>query len=86
MDWEQVVSEKFEIIAPMLDEAQRRIWAASEAITIGRGGVAIVYRATGIARSTIERGINDIESGSYMMSLPLDRGRGVRGLDVDRFR
>ena len=62
---EQIIAEKFATIAPMLDEAQRRIWAATEAQAIGYGGIAIVHRATGMARSTIIRGIKEVESGEY---------------------
>ena len=60
---ERLISEKFERVAPVLGEAQRRIWAATEALALGRGGVSAVQRATGIARSTIVRGIAEIESG-----------------------
>jgi transposase len=54
---------KFEALAPFMGELQRRMWAATEAQLHGRGGVAAVHRATGIAKSTILRGIADSESG-----------------------
>lgn len=59
---EKEITEKFEALAPFLDEVARRIWAATEACHFGRGGVAAVHRATGIAKSTIYRGISDLES------------------------
>ena len=65
MTQEHVIAEKFETVAPLLDEAQRRIWAATEAVAVGYGGVAMVHRATGVARSTIIRGIKEVESGAY---------------------
>jgi transposase len=46
-----------------LDERQRRWWAAAEARALGRGGVAAVTRATGIAKSTIRRGRRELEAG-----------------------
>lgn len=61
---ERELAEKFEALAPFLDEAGRRMWAATEARTIGRGGVAAVHRATGIAKSTIYRGLVDLDSGT----------------------
>ena len=61
---EREVAEKFEALAPFLDEAGRRMWAATEAHTLGRGGVAAVQRATGIAKSTIYRGLSDLDSGA----------------------
>lgn len=60
---ENAISERFEMVAPHLSELGRRIWAAAEAQTHGRGGLAAVHRATGISRSTIQRGLCDIDSG-----------------------
>ena len=47
-------------MAPLLDERSRRRWAASEARMIGRGGVSAVAEATGLARRTIYRGLEDL--------------------------
>ena len=41
------------------------MWAASEATALGHGGIALVERATGISRSTISRGIREVESGAH---------------------
>jgi len=48
-------------MAPLLDERSRRRWAASEARMIGHGGVSAVAEATGLARRTIYRGLEDLE-------------------------
>ncbi len=61
---EREVAEKFEALAPFLDEAGRRMWAATEARSLGRGAVAAVHRATGIAKSTIYRGLSDLDAES----------------------
>ncbi len=45
-----------------LDEKTRRLWAASEATTVGWGGVSIVSEATGLAHTTIRRGVRDLKS------------------------
>jgi len=50
------IAARFDALSPFLDERERRLFAASEARAVGRGGVAAVSRATGIARSTIGRG------------------------------
>ncbi len=57
---EAAVTARFEVIAPTLDERARRLWAAAEAIGFGHGGEHAVSRATGIARSTISRGIDEL--------------------------
>ena len=65
------VKRKFERISPYLDEQTRRIWAATEADALGHGGIEAVSKATGIARSTIGRGIEELEG----RSAPAETGR-----------
>jgi transposase len=54
---------KYTALAPVFTERSRRVWAATEARAIGHGGIALVERATGISRSTIQRGSRELESG-----------------------
>ena len=53
---ETAIRSRYEAMRPGLDERERRLLAAAEARTAGYGGVSAVARATGIARSTIDRG------------------------------
>jgi transposase len=46
-----------------LDERGRRLWAAAEARSHGRGGIAAVVRATGMSVETVRRGIAEVRSG-----------------------
>ena len=55
---------KHTALAPVLTERSRRVWAATEAQAIGHGGIALVERATGISRSTIQRGLRELAAGS----------------------
>jgi transposase len=57
------VRRKYRALSGTLTERSRRMWAATEAMELGHGGIAVVERATGISRSTITRGIREIESG-----------------------
>lgn len=52
---------RYEAVAGHLDERGLRLFAASEARAAGRGGIATVSQVTGIARSTIGRGLKDLE-------------------------
>ena len=45
-----------------LAEHERRRWAATEAQKIGRGGIALVARATKMARDTIRAGLADVQT------------------------
>jgi len=56
------IKARFETLAPHLDERARRLFAATEAHAAGRGGVAAVSEATGVARSTIGRGLAELRS------------------------
>jgi hypothetical protein len=50
----------------LLDERGRRLWAAVEARSHGRGGIAAVARATGISESTVARGLAELASGEVL--------------------
>jgi hypothetical protein len=70
------IKARFEALEPVLDERERRLFSASEARAAGRGGVVAVSRATGIARSTIDRGLADLRSGAVMFSPRVRRHGG----------
>ena len=54
---------KYAVVAPMLNERARRLWAGAESRVIGYGGDALVSAATGLARDTIRNGRREIERG-----------------------
>ena len=58
---EPIVNEKFNALLPILDEKSRRLWAAAEAKSLGRGGISAVSKATGLSRTTIHQGLKEIE-------------------------
>ena len=46
MDLEATIVAKYVVMAPLLDERARRLWAAAESVAIGYGGDALVSSAT----------------------------------------
>src|ERR1700674_2098709 len=54
------IRERFLTMAPFLDERGRRLVAAAEAFAAGYGGIAAVAMATGVAPSTIGRGLKEL--------------------------
>lgn len=56
------IHSRWQQTARFLDERARRLFAANEAVAHGYGGVTAVSQATGLARSTINRGIAEIGS------------------------
>src|SRR5215831_5929480 len=61
---ERAIRKRYKEVAPVLDEQGRRRFAAAEALALGRGGVSLMARITGLARPTIYRGIFDIRNKS----------------------
>jgi hypothetical protein len=55
-----LIREKFQAIRPVLNERARRLWAAAEARSLGRGGISAVAAATGIARDTVRLGLREL--------------------------
>jgi hypothetical protein len=60
MKTEEQIREQYRRIRGSLDERGRREWAASEAMALGHGGIALVHRGTGIVPSTIGKGIKEL--------------------------
>ena len=63
------IRERWETFGSRLNERGRRLFAASEVRAAGRGGLALVSKITGLARSTINRGEDDLDGA------PLPEGR-----------
>ena len=57
------MEERILMMLPQLNERQRRLFLASEAIAYGRGGIAEVMRISGASRNTIKRGVDELNSG-----------------------
>ena len=57
------MEERIEMMLPHLNEKQKRLFLASEALAYGYGGIAEAIRISGTSRNTIKRGINELKSG-----------------------
>ena len=57
------ILDRYDALSPHLDERGQRFFAAVEARAAGHGGIAAVSRATGLAPSTISRGLKDLARG-----------------------
>ena len=74
---------KHAALAPVLTERSRRVWAATEAQAIGYGGTALVARATGIATSTIQRGLRELTADEPLAGDRTRRAGGGRKRAID---
>jgi hypothetical protein len=66
---EDAIRQRWELVGSKLDERGRRLFAAGEVRTAGWGGLAVVSGITGLARSTINRGEDDLDAA------PLPKGQ-----------
>ena len=72
------IRERFTSLSPHLDERGRRLFAATEANSAGYGGIAAVTRITGIAASTIGRGLDELAQNVGLEAGRLRRPGGGR--------
>ncbi len=78
------LQQKLTSLSSSLDERSRRLVFAAEARSLGRGGIALVHRATGMARSTLERGIRELENPLPKDTERIRRPGGGRKRLVDK--
>jgi hypothetical protein len=70
-------------MVPFLDERGRRLFVAGEALSLGHGGVTAAAAATGMARSTINRGMADLKAGRDDLGGAVRRPGGGRKRAVE---
>lgn len=79
---EKPIRVRFKAVGSTLDERGRRLHAAAEALSAGRGGVAAVARATKVARSTIGRGLKELRKPTSLTGRVRRQGAGRKALSV----
>jgi hypothetical protein len=76
------IGERYAAVRRSLNERGRRLFAAAEARTAGHGGISASARATGIARSTIGRGLKDLDDPGALSGVVRRPGSGRHALTV----
>jgi len=71
---EERLARKFQVVLPTLNERQRRIYLATEAEYLGHGGISLVSRLSGVARTTIHGALDE-----EALSMPVERSRKEGG-------
>lgn len=66
----ELITKRFELLAPLLDERQLRLYVAAEAMVLGRGGISVTSQATGISRPTITIGCKELLEKEAKKSAP----------------
>jgi hypothetical protein len=77
---EEAIRYRWETVGSKLDERGRRLFAAGEVRSAGWGALAIVSRITGLARSTINRGEDDLDGEALPQGQIRRRGAGRKAV------
>ena len=74
----ELLTKRFELLAPLLDERQLRLYVAAEAMVLGRGGISLASQATGISRPTITIGCKELLLQETKKSAPSSATARIR--------
>ena len=80
---ENAIRQRWEAVGSKLDERGRRLFAAGEVRSAGWGGLAAVSEVTGLARSTINRGKDDLDAAGLPRGRVRRAGGGRRARSED---
>jgi len=72
------MEQRIKRMLPQLNERQRRLFLASEALSFGRGGIAEVIRYSGVSRNTIKKGIEELKNGAEIDGNIRKKGGGPK--------
>ena len=78
------LAEHIKRVLPWLDEDQRRKFLASEAISLGRGGIQEISAISGVHRNTIAAGIKELNESDSTTSISNTEKRRIRAKGAGR--
>ena len=78
------ITARFEALKTVLDERSRRLLAAAESQAIGKGGISIVAKATGISRPVIRQGLTDLKEPTSLAPGRVRKEGGGRKRAIDK--
>jgi Rhodopirellula transposase DDE domain len=76
----QAIRQRWDDVGAKLDERRRRLFAAGEVRSAGRGGLEAVAKITGYARSTLGRGLKQLDAAAFPQGRVREEGGGRRSL------
>ncbi|MBN2981037.1 MULTISPECIES: ISAzo13 family transposase [Cohnella] len=80
---QNTLKQRYEQLSPFLNERQRRLFAATEALAYGRGGIAFVERELGISHKVIQAGIRELKNPEQIDPERIRKSGGGRKRTVD---
>lgn len=78
------ITVRYEALKTLLDERSRRLVAAAESQAVGKGGISVVAKATGISRPVIRQGVADLKDPSTLAAGRVRKEGGGRKRAIDK--
>ena len=79
-----LIQQRFARLEPFLNERLRRLYAATEALALGYGGISAVARATGVSRRAIANGLKELAAPDAATATRIRRPGGGRKRTVNK--
>lgn len=73
------LKKKYATLSPLLSERTKRAVYAADAISLGRGGISLVARLSGVSRVTLHAGVKELLEKRKLDDLPTERIRKEGG-------
>ena len=78
------IEERFKKLRGVLDERSRRLLVAAESEAVGRRGISVVAKVTGVSRQVIRQGIAELKQAAVLPERRIRRAGGGRKKAVAR--
>jgi transposase len=78
------ITVRYEALKTLLDERSRRLLAAAESQAVGKGGISVVAKATGISRPVIRQGVADLKDPNALAAGRVRKEGGGRKRAIDK--
>ncbi len=79
-----LISNRYKILSPLLDEKSQRLMIAAESIVLGHGGIAIVAKSTGVSRTTISTGLKELREPNLINTNRIRKEGGGRKKAIEK--
>ncbi len=77
------IKKRYDAVSPYLDEKQRRLFVAAEALAYGEGGITKVSQTLGVSTSTVSKGIKELQNPETIETKRIRRRGAGRKRTVD---
>src|SRR5260370_10522253 len=78
------ITARYESLKTLLDERSRRLLAAEESQAVGKGGISVVAKATGMSRPVIRQGIAELKDPTALTAGRVRKEGGGRKRAIDK--